>query len=168
MHLGFVCVQFYYTIVAVIWTLKITITLFSTLFLDPLRQYKIYKHHCPLPMASSGEADDKSTVPSQTCCSQQLAERAMDVCSILIVLWVYICFIFSLSLDPGRKREAQSFPREKIFLQEDRTCSLWVIQFLSNTSQSLAPQAFPSPSPSVFFTFHSSCIFFLVIPPKCI
>lgn len=37
-------------------------TLFSTLFLDSLVEYIIYTHHCPLPMTSSGETDDKSTV----------------------------------------------------------------------------------------------------------
>lgn len=73
-------------------------------------------------------------------------------------------FIFCLLLDPGRKREAQSFPRENIFLQEDSMCNLQWIQFLYTTSQFLKPQAFPSLSPSVFFTFHCSCVF----PPKCI
>lgn len=60
MHQILCCVQFYYTKVLVICTLKMTITLFSTLFLDPLIQYIICTH----PMTSSGEADDKSTVPA--------------------------------------------------------------------------------------------------------
>ena len=133
---------------------------------------------CPLPTASSGKAE-KSKVSAcwlllstavQMCCSQQLAERAMGVHSILIVSWVYICFIFRLSLNPGRQKEAQSFPRERIFLQGDRG------EAFEQPSLSLPPA---SPSEDLEPSHHLPYLFsplftaavsfsFLVFPPKCI
>lgn len=123
----------------------------------------------PFSAFSSGKADDKPKVSVcwlllsvQTCCSQQLAERPLGMHSVLIVSWVYICFIFRLLLDPGRQKEAQSFPRVRIFLQEDRRWSLWVTQFLSTISQTASlPITFPDYLHSLLFTAAASfsCVF---------
>lgn len=127
----------------------------------------------PFSAFSSGKADDKPKVSVcwlllsvQTCCSQQLAERPLGMHSVLIVSWVYICFIFRLLLDPGRQKEAQSFPRVRIFLQEDRRWSLWVTQFLSTISQTASlPITFPDYLHSLLFTAAAS-FSFLVFSPK--
>lgn len=130
-----------------------------------------YTHHCHFqlilsvlyPQPAAGRLMISQKFLLVGCCSPLLCKcaaasswlRATGVHSILIGSGVYICFIFRLSLDPGRWKEAQSFPRERIFLQEDRRRSLWVTQSLSTTSQSLRPQALPSPAPTICFLYFS-------------
>lgn len=125
-----------------------TMILLSAPAFDPLIQYIKCTHYCHFQLILFLHSAEVSVcwllLSVQTCWSQQLAERPLGMHSVLIVSWVYICFIFRLSLDPGRQKEAQSFPRARIFLQEDRRWSLWVTQFLSTISQTASlPSTFP-------------------------